>query len=82
MSIYKWIGEESPQEVKAERDALRILNTELADVLNGLIRVNETWNEEVSKIIGRPTNWNDSYLHQARIVLAKVTEFNNLKFKK
>jgi hypothetical protein len=46
----------------------RIAALEMA--LQHLIRVHETWNAAVETIIGRPPNWDDGYLDEARAVLA------------
>lgn len=40
--------------------------------LKELVRVNEEWNAAVEEIIGRPPNWNDSYLDGARAAIAKA----------
>jgi len=47
---------------------------ELASVLKVLVVCNETHNQEIIKIIGRPPNWNDAYLNMAREVLKKIKE--------
>lgn len=44
---------------------------ELAEALEGLVRINEQHNEEISKIIGRPIGWKDDYLNKARDTLAR-----------
>lgn len=45
---------------------------EILDVLGGLVKQHEEWNESVQKIIGRPVGWNDSYLDAARHILSNV----------
>lgn len=47
-------------------------NAELLEALEALVKVNETWNESIQKITGRPPNWNDSYLDKARAAIKKA----------
>ena len=42
----------------------------LEKALRDLVKVNEDWNANVQSIIGRPVNWNDSYLDAARAALS------------
>ena len=46
----------------------------ILDVLGGLVKQHEDWNESVQKIIGRPVVWNDSYLDAARHILSNVQD--------
>lgn len=61
-------GAEFALAVAEERE--RVLVEALAD----LVRVNEEWNADVQKIVGRPPNWTDGYLNTAREALALVGE--------
>lgn len=45
---------------------------ETVKCLMGLVKVHEEWNDSVSKIIGRdPKIWSDTYLDQARDIIAQ-----------
>lgn len=46
----------------------------LAEALKGLVGVNEAHNEAISKIMGTPIGWKDTYLDAAR---AAITCYNN-----
>lgn len=54
---------ESALRLAAEKHRLR-------EALSELVKTNEQHNEAVEAVIGRPLNWNDSYLDKARTVLA------------
>lgn len=45
---------------------------ELLEALSELVKVNEEHNEAVSKVLGTPPGWNDSYLDKARAAIAKA----------
>jgi len=45
----------------------------LAEALVNLVKVNETWNQGMMDVIGRPPNWNDSYLNEAKEALQSLT---------
>jgi len=47
---------------------------DLLAALIALVAVNESHNCAMEKVIGRPTNWNDSYLDAARAAIAKATQ--------
>ena len=53
-----------------ELKVLRKRVTELEAALRGLIRMNEEHNAAVETVIGRPPNWSDTYLDEARAALA------------
>jgi hypothetical protein len=41
----------------------------LREALGNLIRMNEEHNAAVEKVMGRPLNWSDNYLNEARTAL-------------
>jgi len=45
----------------------------LAEALANLVKANETWNQGMMDVIGRPLNWNDSYLNEAKEALQSIT---------
>ena len=45
--------------------------TELVEGLRRLVKQNEDWNETVIRVVGRPPNWTDEYLSDARALIAK-----------
>lgn len=45
---------------------------ELLEALKELVKANEDHNESVSKVIGEPLGWKDSYLDKARSAIAKA----------
>jgi hypothetical protein len=45
----------------------------LAEALANLVKANETWNQGMMDVIGRPPNWNDSYLNEAKSALQSLT---------
>lgn len=49
------------------------LAAELKAALGDLVKIHETWNASVEKIIGRPPNWGDGYLDKARELLKRGT---------
>jgi septal ring factor EnvC (AmiA/AmiB activator) len=44
----------------------------LAEALANLVKANETWNQGMMDVIGRPPNWNDSYLNEAKEALQSL----------
>jgi uncharacterized protein (DUF3084 family) len=46
----------------------------LANALDNLVNANQKWNETMMGIIGRPPNWNDSYLNEAKEALRSLTQ--------
>lgn len=46
----------------------------LLEALKDLVRINEEHNESISKIIGKPLGWKDTYLDVARKAIAKVAK--------
>jgi len=44
-------------------------NKRLRGVLGNLVRMNEEHNAAVEKVMGRPLNWSDNYLNEARAAL-------------
>jgi len=52
-------------EVTEQRDRL-------AEALANLVNANETWNQGMMDVIGRPPNWNDSYLNEAKEALQSL----------
>lgn len=46
---------------------------DLLEALQDLVQINEKHNESISKIIGRPLGWKDTYLDKARAAIAKAT---------
>ncbi len=51
----------------------------LVEALEGLVQINESHNESISKIIGRPLGWKDEYLNASRSALASYRESINDK---
>jgi regulator of replication initiation timing len=45
----------------------------LAEALKNLVKANEIWNQGMMDVIGRPPNWNDSYLNEAKQALQSLT---------
>ena len=45
----------------------------LAEALKNLVKANEIWNQGMMDVIGRPPNWNDSYLNEAKQALKSLT---------
>jgi len=45
----------------------------LAEALANLVKANETWNQGMMDVIGRPPNWNDSYFNEAKEALQSLT---------
>jgi hypothetical protein len=45
----------------------------LAEALRNLVKANEIWNQGMMDVIGRPPNWNDSYLNEAKQALKSLT---------
>jgi hypothetical protein len=58
---------------QAELTAVRELRDMLAEALANLVKANETWNQGMMDVIGRPPNWNDSYLNEAKEALQSLT---------
>lgn len=54
----------------ARAEAAEAANAELREALRKLVQVNEEWNASVAAIIGRPPNWTDGYLDEARALLS------------
>jgi hypothetical protein len=48
----------------------------LAEALKNLVKANEIWNQGMMDVIGRPPNWNDSYLNEAKQALQSLTNQN------
>lgn len=44
----------------------------LAKALRNLVKMNVEHNEAVESVIGRPVNWSDNYLDEARAALAAL----------
>ena len=61
-----------PKEVVLELNRLRRQRDELLAALKDLVRVNETWNDEVQNVIGRPPTWTDGYLDAARAAIERA----------
>jgi hypothetical protein len=61
---------EPPWEVIAR---IREQRDRLAMALKNLVKANETWNQGMMDVIGRPPNWNDSYLNEAKQALQSLT---------
>lgn len=61
---------EESQNLRNELECQLSNIAEILDVLGGLVKQHEEWNESVQKIIGRPVGWNDSYLDAARHILS------------
>jgi hypothetical protein len=49
----------------------------LAEALKNLVKANEIWNQGMMDVIGRPPNWNDSYLNEAKQALQSLTPKND-----
>ncbi|MEB0078069.1 hypothetical protein QN386_17910 [Pseudomonas sp. CCI3.2] len=62
-----------PREQRMANSKLIAASPELLEALQALVKINVEHNEAMMKIIGRPTQWNDSYLDLARAVIAKAT---------
>jgi hypothetical protein len=62
--IDNWMKE--AMKFKEQRDRL-------AEALKNLVKANETWNQGMMDVIGRPPNWNDSYLNEAKQALQSLT---------
>ncbi|MGB5905764.1 MAG: hypothetical protein WBH00_23235 [Xanthobacteraceae bacterium] len=54
------------------KDCLLSAAPDLLAALKGLVQVNETHNEAIAKVIGRPLTWKDDYLDAARAAIAKA----------
>jgi hypothetical protein len=54
---------------KADLRALLLDYQERGRALANLIRMNEEHNAAVEKVMGRPLNWSDDYLNEARATL-------------
>ena len=59
--------------LERELTAAREERDRLAEALRNLVNANETWNQGMMDIIGRPPKWNDSYLNDARQALQSLT---------
>jgi len=70
-SLDRLVREEN-QNLRNELECQLSNIAEMLDVLGGLVKQHEEWNESVQKIIGRPVGWNDSYLDTARHILANA----------
>ena len=46
----------------------------LANALDNLVNANQKWNETMIGIIGRPPNWNESYLNEAKEALQSLDQ--------
>ena len=68
---YAYIGDDCALDDKAadtlERQAGEI--ERLRGALGNLVRMNEEHNAAVEKVMGRPLNWSDNYLNEARAAL-------------
>ena len=62
------LGNTQERMIDAERKRDR-----LAEALANLVKANETWNRGMMDVIGRPPNWNDSYLNEAKEALQSLT---------
>jgi hypothetical protein len=61
-------------EAREELAALTAQRDRLAVALANLVKANETWNQGMMDFIGRPPNWNDSYLNEAKEALQSLTQ--------
>jgi hypothetical protein len=59
--------------LQAELTAVTEQRNRLAEALANLVNANETWNQGIMDVIGRPPNWNDSYLNEAKEALQSLT---------
>jgi len=57
----------------AEITAVTEQRDRLAEALANLVKANETWNQGMMDVIGRPPNWNDSYLNESKEALQTLT---------
>jgi chromosome segregation ATPase len=62
------LGNTQERMIDAERQRDR-----LAEALANLVKANETWNQGIMDVMGRPPNWNDSYLNAAKQALQTLT---------
>lgn len=61
------------QNIEEELTAVTEQRDRLANALDNLVNANQKWNETMMGIIGRPPNWNDSYLNEAKEALQSLT---------
>jgi hypothetical protein len=59
--------------LRRELTAVTAQRDRLAESLANLVKANETWNQGMMDVIGRPPNWNDSYLNEAKSALQSLT---------
>jgi len=63
---HNWQAMELYESEREQRDRL-------AEALANLVKANETWNQGMMDVIGRPPNWNQSYLNEAKEALQSLT---------
>jgi len=64
----------SISDLELECMKLERANARLREVLAGLVKSHEEWNDHIARVIGRPVNWTDSYLDAARHVLSNIQD--------
>jgi hypothetical protein len=60
-------------QLERELTAVTEQRDRLAEALKNLVKANEIWNQGMMDVIGRPPNWNDSYLNEAKQALQSLT---------
>jgi hypothetical protein len=58
--------------VPSELSKVREQRDRLSEALANLVKANETWNQGMMDVIGRPPNWNDSYLRESKEALQSL----------
>jgi len=66
----------------ADRNRLGDQNEKLREVLAGLVKSHEDWNDQIARVVGRPVGWTDSYLDAARHILSNGADERQLPEKK